>query len=80
MRAVDCEALAGSWDLGVVREGFEISHRVALPGGFGDEVIETNRGLLGDFPIETGAQETWTPQGDVALLFGTPPCSLPAGR
>lgn len=75
MRAVDVEALAGSWDLGTVREGFEIVHRTALPGGFGNEVIEANRDVLGDFPIETGEEPTWTAQKDIAYVFGTPPCS-----
>lgn len=75
MKAVDCEALAGSWDLGSVREGFEIIHRATLTGGFGDVVIEANRDVLGDFPIEVGDVSDWTPQKDVSFLFGTPPCS-----
>lgn len=75
MRAVDVEALAGSWDLAAVREGFEIVHRVALPGGFGNEAIEANRDKLGDFEIETGEEVTWTAKREIALAFGTPPCS-----
>lgn len=75
MRACDVEALAGSWDLAAVREGFQVVHRASLPGGFGDEVIEANRDVLGDFPIEVGDVGTWTPQERIAFLFGTPPCS-----
>lgn len=75
LRAVDVEALAGSWDLGAVREGFQVVHRVALPGGFGNEVIEANRPLLGDFAVETGDEGEWTALKDVPFIFGTPPCS-----
>lgn len=73
--AVDCEALAGNWTLVAVQEGFKIQRRLALPGGFGNECIEANRKLFGQFPVETGPAEGWTPGQGVSLVFGTPPCS-----
>lgn len=73
--AIDCEGLAGNWSLAAVQEGFKIQRRLALPGGFGNECIEVNRKLLGQFPVETGAAEGWTPGQGVSFLFGTPPCS-----
>jgi len=74
-RAIDVEALAGSWTLASVREGFDVVHRVALPGGFGNEAIEANRDVLGEFDIETGEEPTWTAKDGIAFVFGTPPCS-----
>lgn len=76
-RAVDCQGLAGAWTLGTVEAGFEIVHRASLPAGphgFGDNAVEANRALLGDFPLEHGPQPEWTPQRDVAYVHGTPPC------
>ena len=71
---VDVECLAGNWDLAACREGFDIQHRFALPGGFGNECIESNRHLLGKFPITTSPPESWDPvQCD--FLAGTPPCA-----
>lgn len=75
MKVIDCQGLGGSPTLGSVLEGFDLVHRVALPGGFGNDAVEANRHLLpGDWITETGAWETWTPQ-DGALLHGCPPCS-----
>ena len=74
---VDCEGLAGAWTLGTVQAGFDLVHRVSLPGGFGDNVISENRHLVpGNWGIETGiADEAWTPQRGVGYVCGTPPCS-----
>lgn len=72
--AVDVEALAGNWSLAARLEGFKVKGRKALPGGFGNECIEANRKLLGQFPIEIGPQSTWSPEC-ADFIFGTPPCS-----
>lgn len=74
---VDVQGLAGAWTLGTVQAGFELTHRVSLPGGFGDEAIDANRHLVGDgWAQETGDPvEAWTPQENVAYICGTPPCS-----
>jgi site-specific DNA-cytosine methylase len=72
---VDCQGLAGAWSLGTVQAGMELTHRVSLPGGFGDEVAGLNRPLLGNrWSQEVGQQEEWTPQV-TDYLCGTPPCS-----
>ena len=75
---VDCQGLAGAWSLGTVQTGkFTLQHRVSLPGGFGDEVIDFNRFLIGyAWQQETGDPDTsWTSQAGVGFLCGTPPCS-----
>lgn len=74
---VDVQGLAGAWTLGTVQAGFELKHRVSLPGGFGDPAIDANRHLVGDgWAQETGDPvEAWTPQEGVAYICGTPPCS-----
>jgi site-specific DNA-cytosine methylase len=77
MRMVDCQGLAGTGTtLGGVLAGFDLVHRVALPGGFGNKLVEENRKILnftGD--IETGPIDEWTPQHNIAMVTGTPPCS-----
>jgi site-specific DNA-cytosine methylase len=73
---IDCQGLAGAWTLGTVETGrFELAHRVALPGGFGNEIIEHNRHLIpGDWEQETGSALECEPR-TAAYLCGTPPCS-----
>lgn len=76
MEFVDCQNLAGSFSLAAVNAGFRMKHRVAEPGGFGNESVEANRHLLpGSWVTETSPADEWTPQGGVGLLCATPPCS-----
>lgn len=77
MKFIDCQGLAGhGTSLGAVQAGFEMVHRTALPGGFGNSVVNENRELLGfKGDIETGDVDTWTPFRDIAFVTGTPPCS-----
>lgn len=74
---VDCQGLAGAWSLATVQTGkFDLIHRASLPGGFGDQTMDDNRAIIGsEWEQEVGPVESWTPQEDVALLCGTPPCS-----
>lgn len=73
---VDVQGLAGAWTLGTVQAGFDLKHRVSLPGGFGDIVMEANKHLVGDgWQQEVGLAEDCTPQEGVAYACGTPPCS-----
>jgi site-specific DNA-cytosine methylase len=77
---VDCQGLAGAWSLGTAQAGFDLLHRVALPGGFGNAVMEENRskfrGLNTWWHQEDGTPaDGWTPQMNVSFLCGTPPCS-----
>lgn len=75
MRAIDCQGFAGAFTYGVRQAGFELRHKVELPGGFGVGSVEPNRALLGDFDIQVGPATTWELFDDVDLLFGNPPCS-----
>src|SRR6478736_388146 len=72
---VDCQGLAGHWTLGTVQAGFELVGRVSL-GAFGDQVLDSNRHLVGDnwqqYP-GNGVDE-WEAL-EAAYLCGTPPCS-----
>ena len=53
-----------------------MAHRVSEPGAFGDSTVEINRHLLpGDWTTETGSIADWTPQKNVGLVCGTPPCA-----
>lgn len=79
---VDCQGLAGAWTLGTVQTGeFELVARKSLApspekAGFGDDVVDANRPLLGsDWEQETGTEEDWTPAKNVGYICGTPPCS-----
>lgn len=73
---VDVQGLAGAWTLGTVQAGFDLRHRVSLPGGFGDVAMEFNRHLVGDgWQQEVGTADECTPQNGVAYACGTPPCS-----
>ncbi len=75
MKMIDVQGLAAHGVvLGGVQEGFDVQHRVALPGGFGNEVVEANRHILGDFGVETGTWEEWTPF-EGSYIVGVPPCS-----
>jgi site-specific DNA-cytosine methylase len=73
---IDCSGLAGAWTLGTVQTGeFALVHRVSELGGFGDATVERNRHLLpGDWQIEEGLADGWTP-GQAGFLCGTPPCA-----
>lgn len=80
MKMVDCQGLAGHGIiLGGVQAGFELVHRVALPGGFGNTIVAANAGLLGDSfdpdMMQTGDEGEWTAQKGVAYVAGVPPCS-----
>lgn len=80
MKMVDCQGLGGHGIiLGGVQAGFELVHRVALPGGFGNTIVAANAGLLGDSfdpdMMETGNEHEWTPQKWVSYVAGVPPCS-----
>jgi site-specific DNA-cytosine methylase len=76
---VDCQGLAGAWTLGTAQTGrFYMAHRVSQPGGFGDQTVALNEGLIAHSPdvlTEEGAADTWTPVGGIAFVCGTPPCS-----
>jgi hypothetical protein len=72
---IDVQGLAGAWSLGSVQAGFRMKHRVSLPGGFGDEVTDANRHLLGgDWEQQVGTADEWTPI-ETSFICGTPPCS-----
>lgn len=74
MKAVDCQGFAGAFDLAVVNAGFDIVGKREEAGGFGVPLVEGNRHLLGDFPIQASDPRDWEPV-DVPLVFGNPPCS-----
>ena len=72
--SIDCQSFAGGFTLGNKLAGFEIIGKREATGGFGVPAVEGNKKLLGDFSIEAGAPDTWTPiKAD--LVFGNPPCS-----
>jgi len=73
---VDCQGLAGAFTLGTVQAGFNLVHRVSLEGGFGDEVVDRNRHLLGDGwrQDEGTLPEEWA-RGAAGVVCGTPPCA-----
>lgn len=72
---IDCQGLVGAWTLGGVQAGLELVHRVSL-GAFGDEIVESNRHLLGhNWTQDTGVDSSqWEPK-QAAVMIGTPPCS-----
>lgn len=78
---IDCQGLGGAYTLGTVQTGkFKLVHRASLREGtklgFGDEIVDANRHLLGDEwdQDEGHDQDDWEP-GMAAYLCGTPPCS-----
>jgi site-specific DNA-cytosine methylase len=78
MNFVDVWGLAGSGViLGAVDAGFTMAHRASH--GFGDEVVEANRHLLGDgWQTETIADPDdggWQGFQDISYVTGVPPCS-----
>jgi site-specific DNA-cytosine methylase len=72
--SIDCQSFAGGFTLGATLAGFEIIGKREATGGFGVPAVEGNKKLLGDFSIEAGAPDTWTPL-KADLVFGNPPCS-----
>ena len=72
--SIDCQSFAGGFTLGIKQAGFDIIGKREATGGFGVPAVEGNRELLGDFDIEVGAPESWTPL-KADLVFGNPPCS-----
>lgn len=67
---------AGGFTLGTVQAGFELVGKREMPGGFGVPNCEANRHLLGDgWESQVGPPESWEGVGDVAYVFGNPPCS-----
>ena len=76
-RAVDCQAFAGGFTLGVVQAGFDLVGKREQVGGFGVANCEANRALLGDkWEAEAVDPADWTvPSGRIDLVFGNPPCS-----
>jgi DNA (cytosine-5)-methyltransferase 1 len=75
--AVDCQAFAGGFTLGMVRAGFKLVGKKEMKGGFGVANCEANRELLGydwEADVSTGTGEDWTPI-PAHVVFGNPPCS-----
>jgi len=76
-RFFDAQGLAGAWTLGTVLTGrYELVGRWSLPGGFGDEVIDGNRHLVGDgWQQQVGTSGEIEPMSGISFMAGTPPCS-----
>ena len=72
--SIDCQSFAGGFTLGTKLAGFQIIGKREAVGGFGVPAVEGNKKLLGDFEIEVGTPDTWTPL-KADLVFGNPPCS-----
>jgi site-specific DNA-cytosine methylase len=75
MRAIDCQAFAGGFTLGVVQAGWTLVGKREAAGGFGMRQCETNRRLLGDgWEGQASDPADWAP-ANVELFFTNPPCS-----
>lgn len=75
MRALDCQAFAGGFTLGVVQAGWELVGKREAAGGFGMRQCETNRRLLGDnWEGQAVDPSLWEPV-QAELFFTNPPCS-----
>lgn len=74
-RAVDCQAFAGGFTLGMVQAGFDLVGKKEMIGGFGVPNCMANRHLLGDrWEPDVADPGDWEPiPADV--VFGNPPCS-----
>ena len=74
-QAIDCQAYAGGFTLGIVQAGFKLVGKREMKGGFGVQNCEVNRHLLGnEWLAEVGAPHTWTAR-PADVVFGNPPCS-----
>lgn len=75
MRAIDCQAFAGGFTLGVVQAGWELVGKREAAAGFGMRQCEVNRRLLGDnWEGQASAPADWEPVA-AELFFTNPPCS-----
>lgn len=80
MRAVDVLGFAGGFTLGVVQAGFELVGKREMKGGFGVANCEANRALLGNGWKSQAVDPAEWEVLPAELVFGNPPCSLPASR
>lgn len=75
LRAIDCQAFAGGFTLGVVQAGWQLAGKREMTGGFGMRQCEVNRRLLGDnWEGQAVDPADWTPL-PVEMVFSNPPCS-----
>ncbi len=75
MRVIDCQCFAGGLTWSFVAEGFELTAKREHPAGFGVELVEANRALLGDrWQTEACDPSQWTPK-NADVVVGNPPCS-----
>lgn len=75
LRALDCQAFAGGFTLGVVQAGWTLVGKREEAGGFGMRQCEVNRRLLGDeWEGQASAPADWEPV-PAELFFTNPPCS-----
>lgn len=75
MRAIDCQAFAGGFTLGVVQAGWTLVGKREAAGGFGMRQCEANRRLLGDqWEGQASDPADWEPV-EAELFFTNPPCS-----
>jgi site-specific DNA-cytosine methylase len=75
LRAVDCQAFAGGFTLGVVQAGFKLAAKREMRGGFGLPNCLANRALLGQqWDAQACDPEEWEPRA-AELVFSNPPCS-----
>ena len=65
-------------DLGLVQAGWTMVHKVEEKGGFGLRNVQMNRHLVGkDWTSQACEPDEWeTPEKEVVLVAGNPPCSL----
>jgi site-specific DNA-cytosine methylase len=75
MRAIDVHGFGGSFTLGVVQAGFDLTAKFSLEKGFGVYNTLANRHLLGyEWDSIAAHPSTWEVM-PAELVFGNPPCS-----